>query len=178
MAYTFDGANKLVILSTGTVTLSLIDLWSRWKDWVLSDSAQYAQAFDYVGGESIDSSVGTKVPLYLFQKNGWKIRPQEASHTLSVTDGILLVEGGGDPFVSTIGAYNVRIRYQQPVQAIGYSSDGSVSAPTADENAAATVAAIRAADPPVPSNMVLHNSAEIVGDGTVGNPWRGVGVQP
>lgn len=35
-------------------------------------------------------------------------------------DGI----GGGDPFNNTTGAYTVRINYQQPVQAISFSSDG------------------------------------------------------
>ena len=54
--------------------------------------------------------------------NGWKISPYEADHTLSVTGGILLVDGGGDPFNDTIGDYVVRINYQQPVQAITVST--------------------------------------------------------
>lgn len=130
----FDGPNKLVILSSST--LNLQGLWSEWKDWLLAGNAQYALAFDTVGGEPIDPTAGTMVPLYLFVLNGWKIRPMEADHTLNVTNGTLVVSGGGDPFVSTLGDYTVRIRYQQPVQAIGYSTSG-VAAVDYDQIAAA-----------------------------------------
>ncbi len=134
MSFTFDGANKLVVCNAGTTGIVLADLWSRYKDWLLEGNAGHALAFDTVGGDPIDA--GTMVPLYLFVKNGWRIRPQEATHTLNVTDGILVVAGGGDPFVNTLGAYPVRIRYSQPVQAFGYSSTGSTG-PTAADIAAA-----------------------------------------
>lgn len=119
---TFDGPNKLVILSSATLDLQV--LWSNWKDWLLAGNAGYALALDTVGGEPIDPAAGTMIPLYLFVLNGWKLRPMEADHTLNVTNGSLLVDGGGDPFVSTLGDYTVRIRYQQPVQAMGYSTGG------------------------------------------------------
>ena len=35
MAFTFDATNKMIILSTGTVSIDLADLWSDWKDWLL-----------------------------------------------------------------------------------------------------------------------------------------------
>lgn len=132
MAYTFNGASKLIILSSGTTTVDLSDLWSRWKDWVLLGNAGYAVAFETVGGEPIDSGAGTLVPLYLFIKNGWKIRPQEADHTLAIGGGTLIVLEGGDPFTETQGDYTVRINYQQPVQGIGYSTGGG-TAPSASE---------------------------------------------
>lgn len=119
MAISFSGADKLITLSSGTTSLSVKDLWSRWVDWLsVGDNSKYQAAFDTVGGNEIDASSGTSIPIYLFMKNGWKIRPQEASHTLNVYDGILLVDGGGDPFVDPLGDYTVRINYQQPVQAI------------------------------------------------------------
>lgn len=34
MGYAFDGAAKTVTLTTGTAVLDLIDMHSRWKDWV------------------------------------------------------------------------------------------------------------------------------------------------
>jgi hypothetical protein len=125
MAYIFDGATKTITLTTGTVSVSVRDLWSRWLDWFLtSDNSKYLPAFKYVGGDDIDVASGTLIPIYSFLENGWKIRPQENNHTLSIGDGILLVNGGGDPFLNTIGAYTVRINYQQPVQAISFSSGG------------------------------------------------------
>lgn len=123
----FDGVNKLIILDT--TTLDLGKLWSDWVDWVLtSDNSKYPIAFSQVGGNSIDSSTGTSIPLYYFLLSGWRIRPDERNHTLSVANGILLVDGGGDPFVNTIGSYVVRINYQQPVQAITVSTGGSSGA--------------------------------------------------
>lgn len=127
---TFDGPNKLVILSASA--LDLAALWSTWKDWLLAGNAGYALAFDTVGGDPIDPVAGTLVPLYLFIQNGWKIRPMESNHTLVVTGGSLVVTGGGDPFVATLGAYTVRVRYQQPVQAIGYSTAGGSGPSAAD----------------------------------------------
>ena len=126
MAISFDGSTKVISLSTGTTTLGVRDLWSRWVDWFLtSDNSKYLPAFSQVGGDDIDTSAGTKIPIYAFLLNGWKIKPQEANHTLNVTDGILLVSGGGDPFMDTTGSYIVRINYQQPVQAISFTSGGS-----------------------------------------------------
>jgi hypothetical protein len=125
MAISFDGPNKLIVLSAGTVELDVKDLYSRWKDWVIaSDNAKYVEAFSSVGGDPIDLSAGTFIPAYAFLRNGWRIRPQEASHTLAVTNGILLVDGGGDPFINTIGSFIVRINYQQPVQAITVATSG------------------------------------------------------
>jgi hypothetical protein len=97
-----------------------------------SDNSKYLPAFINVGGDDIDSSAGTKIPIYAFLMNGWKIKPQEANHTLSINDGILLVNGGGDPFNETAGAYVVRINYQQPVQAISFSTGGGGGATAAE----------------------------------------------
>lgn len=125
MAISFDGANKLITLSSGTVSLSVRDLWSRWVDWwQTSDNSKYLLAMAQIGGNDIDPVEGTYIPIYNFLLNGWKIRPQEANHTLKVYDGILLVDGGGDPFVNTTGSYVVRINYQQPVQAISFDTGG------------------------------------------------------
>jgi hypothetical protein len=130
MALSFDGPNKRIEIASAT-TLSVRDLWSRWVDWfVTSDNSKYLPAMAQVGGNDIDLGAGTKIPIYAFLLNGWRVKPQESSHTLNVTDGVLLVDGGGDPFVNTTGSYVVRVNYQQPVQAISFSAGGSgLSAP-------------------------------------------------
>ena len=128
MAITFDGAERLITLTAGTVTLDVKDLYSRWKDWVkATDDAKNAIAFLSVGGDDVDVSAGTSIPAYIYITNGWTIRPQEADHTLTVTSGILLRDGGGDPFEDTLGAYTVRINYQQPVQAITVETGGATT---------------------------------------------------
>jgi hypothetical protein len=128
MAFIFNGSSRIISCTLGTNYISVRDLWSRWVDWILdSDNSKYAIAFTTLGGEDIDVSSGIKIPIYLFLQNGWRIRPQEANHTLVVGDGILLVSGGGDPFTNTIGNFQLRINYQQPVQAISFNSSGSSS---------------------------------------------------
>lgn len=131
MGYSIDGQNKLISLTTGTTSVSIRDLWSRWVDWYLTgDNSKFHPAFDFVGGNDIDAIAGTKIPVYLFLLNGWKVRPQESSHTLNVVDGIILVSGGGDPFINTIGSFVVRINYQQPVQAISFTLSGGSQPPS------------------------------------------------
>jgi len=134
MGYSFDGSTKIITLTLGTTILDVKDVYSRWKDWViLSDNSKWPLAFQSTGGDTIDVGTGTFIPLYAFLSNGWRIRPQEANHTLNVTNGILLVAEGGDPFVNTNGSYIVRINYQQPVQAITVSSGSGLSSGQASD---------------------------------------------
>ena len=122
---TFNGITKIIQIDNGVTTISVRALWSAWVKWFLTgDNSKFLPAFQTVGGNDIDISQGTKIPIYSFLQNGWKIKPQEANHTLTINDGILLVNGGGDPFINTVGAYTVRVNYQQPVQAISFSSTG------------------------------------------------------
>ena len=138
MAYTFNGVAKTITLTAQTV-MSVRDVYARWVDWLtVSDNAKYLPAFSTVGGDVIDPAAGTAVPIYAFLENGWRIRPEESSHTLAVTGGILLVTGGGDPFLNPTGSFTVRVNYQQPVQAITVATGGGGSAaPSASQNAAA-----------------------------------------
>lgn len=128
MAISFNGPNKQITLSAGTVTLNVLDLWSRWVDWFLTeDNSKYGIWFLQIGGNDIDETQGTSIPIYIFQDATVSIKPQEANHTLSVTGGILVLAGGGDPFMDTTEDYTVRINYQQPVQAITVSTGGTVA---------------------------------------------------
>lgn len=123
---TFDGPAKRINLTGGTVLVGVKELLSRWADWVAaSDNAKYLPAFSQVGGNDVDPSAGTSIPIYGFLINGWRVKPYEADHTLNVSQGVLLVDGGGDPFVNTTGNFVVRINYSQPVQAITISTGGS-----------------------------------------------------
>lgn len=120
---TFDSVNSLQVLNGGTVIASVSRLYSDWKDWVrLGNNAQHDFAYAPLGGDTV--SGGITVALYAFLLNGWKVRPQEADHTLSVTSGILVA--AGDPFVDTLGAFTVRINYQQPVQVLTVTSGSGV----------------------------------------------------
>jgi hypothetical protein len=117
------------VISLETATLDVAALWSDYMDWLsVSDNSKYPSAMRSVGGDDIDTGAGTKVPAYIYLINGWKIRPMESQHTLNVGNGILLVDGGGDPFVNTVGTFMIRINYSQPVQAITVSTGGGSGA--------------------------------------------------
>lgn len=62
---------------------------------------------------------------FLTQSEG-RITPNLANHTLAVTEGIILVDGGGEPFLNSTG-YTVKINYQQPVQAITVTSTSATA---------------------------------------------------
>lgn len=112
------------------VELNLIDVYSRWKDWVLAGNSGFQKAFNAVGGDI------PAIPLYLFITNGWRIVPQSANHVLSVINGVLEVDDGvSDPFVDPVGSYKIRINRESPGIAIGYSTSGT--SPTASEIATA-----------------------------------------
>lgn len=106
--YVFDGENSIISLSSGTTSFEVQDLYERWKEWVaVGTNSAFLPALRTVGGDSISTTKA--VAPYFFLTNGWKIRPQEADHIL-VIEGNLFVDGGvGNPFLQTIGAYNVLI---------------------------------------------------------------------
>lgn len=137
MATQFDGANKIITLTSGTTVLSVQDLWSDWVRWhATSDNSKFLPAMRLLGGDPIDTGAGTYVPFYVYLLNGWRIRPQEANHTLAVKSGILLTEDSSDPFTNTLGGYTVRVNYQQPVQAISIAATGGMGITAADIAAA------------------------------------------
>jgi hypothetical protein len=129
--FTVDFANELIIMDSGAVEYNVQGGYSIWKDSILTGSnAQYQFAFSIVGGNTIS---GVKsIPYYTFLVNGWRVRPDEANHTLAVTTGVLVVDGGGDPFVDTLSPFTVRINYEQPVQAIAVSTSGGGGATAAE----------------------------------------------
>jgi hypothetical protein len=134
--HTIDFANELIILDSAEYQVQ--EVYSLWKDELLeSTNAQYDFAFSQVGGNSIGGS--NEIPFYTFLANGWKVRPREANGTTNVVGGVLLVDGGGDPFVNTLGTFTVRINYQQPVQAIAVGGSPIITGDIADITADLTV---------------------------------------
>jgi hypothetical protein len=193
---TFSGSTKRIVADTGNTTIDVQALYSEWVDWaLLGSNLRFFPAFQTQGGSDIDPGAGTSIPFYVYLINSWRVRPQEASHTLNVTGGVILVDGGGDPFVDTLGSYVVRVNYQQPVQAIVVNTSGTVAPSQAQIQTAvraelttemarldvavstrSTPAQVTAAAAAV--NVETINLAEVIGDGTAGNAWRGVGVPP
>lgn len=109
MAFTFDGPNKLIICDPGVTSFGAGEVYSRWKEWVMEgDNAKYEPAFsNSVGGDPLGN--GVFLGAYYFIQNGWKIRPQEASHILIVSGNIYPIPDTAGIFEPTLGSYNVQI---------------------------------------------------------------------
>ena len=137
MAITLDGSTKRILLDSASV--SAAQIWSAWVDWHEANQ-QWPLAFQLVGGNALGG--GLFIPPYFFLLNGWRVRPMESNHNLTIT-GNLFVDGGGVPVVSTLGTYQVNVNYTVPVQAQGIATSGSTG-PTASEIAAAVRADIAA----------------------------------
>ena len=152
MAIALNGSTKRIILDSASV--SAAQIWSAWVDWHEANQ-QWPLAFQLVGGNALGG--GLFIPPYFFLMNGWRVRPMEASHNLTIT-GNLFVDGGGVPVVGTLGTYQVNVNYTVPVQAQGIATSGSTG-PTASEIAAAVRADIAAELARINANVSSHATA-------------------
>jgi hypothetical protein len=108
------------------------------------------------------------IPPYFFLMNGWRVRPMNSDHNLTIT-GNLFVDGGGVPVVATASVHQVNVNYTVPVQAQGISTSGSTG-PSAADIAAAILAAAQIT--PIHSEMRKINGVTLAGSGTSGDPMR------
>jgi hypothetical protein len=109
--FTYDGPSKLIIVNPGITTIDVDDMYSRWADWlVFRDNSKYLPAFRFAGGDAISAT--KNLGLTFFITNGWKIRPQEANHRLTVNGNLYTDPSGTSPFVDTVGSFNVTIEMQ------------------------------------------------------------------
>lgn len=116
----YDTDKRVIYVITaptnGVVTLNAkVDIYSDMKeDWKTSAALNKLlfPLFLPVGGNLINPT--KKISPYYFLKYGWRMRPYEADHTLYIEDGYLLVDGGGDPWIKTIGGYTVNVRDSVP----------------------------------------------------------------
>lgn len=121
MSIIIDPIGRRIVLDSTFVSATAI--YSAWVDWVVtSDNVKYLPAFFAVGGDNLGS--GLSIPPYYFLANGWRVRPMETSHNLTIL-GNLFVDGGGVPVVSTLGVFQVNVNYTVAVQAQGIATGGS-----------------------------------------------------
>ena len=120
----YDKDKRIIYLTTaptgGTFVLNVqVDVYSDMKEDWRTNAALNKLKFplsEPVGGNTIIPGSKYLAPYY-FLKYGWTMRPYEADHTLYVTDGYLLLDGGGDPWRKTLGGYTVNVRDVVPSDA-------------------------------------------------------------
>jgi len=132
---TFDTTNRLIICNVGVTSLDVkTDLYSDAKESWLSDPElnKFVFPFRVIGGD--ETAPGERAPLYIYLTGGWRLRPHEANHTLTISNGTLLVDENPSesPVVHTIGAYNIMVRDVVPVK--GTQIETGVSGLTQEES--------------------------------------------
>jgi len=129
----YDTDKRIIYVTTaptdGVVTLDAqIDIYSDIKeDWRTDvDLAKHKfPLFQPVGGNPITQS--KSISPYYFLKFGWVMRPYEADHTLYIENGYLLIDGGGDPWIPTIGGYTVNVRDSIPADSFALTASGNIT---------------------------------------------------
>ena len=128
---TFDPINlRIVEISAGGDNeLSVLEIYSEWKQWLLDDPSRlgYPAAFREVAGDPTSSSESLGIAYFL--QNGWKIRPAELSHKLTLVGDLFYDPAGLSCFVPTLGAFtvNTETRLSNLVRVVSLS--GSIPTP-------------------------------------------------
>lgn len=121
MAILLDPVARRIVLDSAVVSAQAI--YRAWVDWVADpQNMGHLPALRSVGGDDLGG--GLAIPPYYFLQNGWRVRPMEADHTLTI-DGNLFVDRGGEPVVPTLGVFRVLTRLVVPVQAQALATGGS-----------------------------------------------------
>lgn len=108
----FDGPNRIITVLDDVGNLEMeIDageIYSEWKVWSQAnsgDNLRFLQAFAFVGGDPISATQSLGITYFL--ENGWRIRPAEKDHKLTIIGNIFTREEGESVFLSTLGTYTV-----------------------------------------------------------------------
>lgn len=105
---TFDGPNKIITeIANGSANeIDVLEVYSEWKDWVkMGDNGKFLPAFTPVGGDPITDTQNLGITYFL--ENGWRIRPAELDHKVTLVGNIYTRESGQSVFLDTIGAFTV-----------------------------------------------------------------------
>lgn len=123
-----DTTNKLFIAKPGITSFDVkVDLYSDAKEhWIVGGTAF---GFDFpvrtIGGDPVGGGVFAG-DLY-FLRDGWKIRPDEADHTLAITGNLFLDAGeAGGLFVPTLGDFTVLVNMRNSNLVLVAETSGTV----------------------------------------------------
>tara|TARA_R110000851_G_scaffold332203_1_gene507726 strand:+ start:1236 stop:1700 length:465 start_codon:yes stop_codon:yes gene_type:complete len=131
---TFDGANKIIQLTTGGEYEVDRDIYSAWKLWVaLSDNAKYARAFDTTGGDGVSATQSIGKYFFIRNDSGWRIRTPDVDSEVTL-NGNIYARVTGVPVYVRAGGYDSLVTASTSVNAVILEvSTGSGSGLTATE---------------------------------------------
>lgn len=131
LSYDTDERIVTVITAPTSGTLSLdvkqniySDMKKDWKENATLNKFKFPLS-EPVGGNI--TKPPDKISPFYFVKFGWTFRPYEGDHSLYLENGYLLVDGGGDPWIKTVGGYTVNVRDTVPADAFAIASGGGAT---------------------------------------------------
>lgn len=132
MPISFDGPTTTITLASGDTAVEVVDIYSRWKDWVLlSDNSKYLPAFRETGGDPLGGGVYAGVNVFIRNDYGWRIKPPEEDIVINLI-GNLYPE---DPLtiwrLPTTGAYETAINTNNASNLLLFDSGGGGGSLTA-----------------------------------------------
>ena len=184
-----DPVNPCIRLVCGSgessVSFDVPAIYKAWKDWFsLSDNSKYLPAFDSAGGDPVGAANLDNV-YFLLTANGWKICPETVEPEVRIvltgnlfpgTVGAAMFEYG---LVAAAGHTHIETVVSTSARQIETGTSGLTAGEAADLAAvAAKVAQIQLAAGLVLADIQAINAASVIGTGTTGDAWRGVGVSP
>lgn len=128
----------------------------------------YDQIADAAGKDDLGSGVTTGITLSL--RSTWVLEFAAGAYQATVTGGNL-----ADALARIYNTGSPQVLINSSAASTAVATGGS-SGPTAAEIAAEVMAALLSTT--IPVDVQKMNAAEVIGDGSESDPWRGVGVSP
>ena len=162
--FTFDFGTSRIDLDAGVDDVDCIVLYSAIK---LAQASEPGIIYDRIGKGSGLSTLGPGVQVGLTVEllGAWQLRFATGNYIARVAGGNLIGGPGGDPIAYSAGVQTLLI---QSAASTVVTEGGSV--PTAEQNAAAVLAAAQAT--PIHADIQRVNNVEIVGTGIANDSMR------
>lgn len=169
--FTFDFGASRIEIDSGSSDIDCGQLYTAIKQ---AQASEEGVLYDRIAAGSGLSELGpgVQVGLTIELLGLWQLRFAQGSYIARVAGGNLIGGPGGDPIAYSAGVQTLLI---QSAASTVVTASGSV--PTAAQVAVAVRTNLET-NPPIPVDVQLINSAEVIGTGSEPNPWRGAGVQP
>lgn len=157
---TFDAANKLIILdqvapdANDLVSVDVkVDIYSDAKeDWRSTPELQkYEFPFEESFGGNVTTATGAVDAYYILRNDlGWRIRPYEADHDLTLTGNIYVTDTAQGITTPTVGPYTVSVRFDTSSRALVETVNSGSGLSTDQANQLADIFVILGLDPTKP----------------------------
>ena len=170
MAITFNHATKRIgVPQADAQPLTMQALIDAIREEEASERGiAYDPIADAAGKDDLGGGVMTGITVNL--RSSWMLEFVSGSYQAAISGGNL-----ADALSRVYNTGSPQVVVLSSAAATVVNSSGETP-PTSAQNAAAVVAALNLTT--IPVNVMLMNSASVIGDGSVASPWRGVGVSP